>query len=285
MNISRLALSVASIICITAQSAADVILTNTQNGWVKVYKGIDNCRDLQDYLGLEFTWPMSCKIVQSGGVEVVSMDPVIHELLVSSLNTLMVLDTQYSPLGEYDFSVFVGQPLKLTYRNITTGLETWAAEISIGQSHEVVFEWAKSVGSAYCSATVNSTGSAGSLFAVGSDSVARGNIVLLAEGLPAHSFGFFLTSPAQGYVLQPGGSQGVLCLGGAIGRYAVPGQLQNSGASGRISLSLDLAQHPTPTGFVTVQSGETWYFQGWYRDSFGGGLTSNLTDGIEVTFR
>jgi hypothetical protein len=53
---------------------------------------------------------------------------------------------------------------------------------------------------------------------------------------------------------------------------------------GEISLALDLSQQPTPTGLVQVQPGETWNFQAWFRDSVGGQVTSNFTDGLEVTF-
>ncbi len=41
---------------------------------------------------------------------------------------------------------------------------------------------------------------------------------------------------------------------------------------------------PTPNGFVVAQVGETWNFQGWYRDAVGGSATSNFTDGIEIVF-
>jgi hypothetical protein len=50
----------------------------------------------------------------------------------------------------------------------------------------------------------------------------------------------------QGNVPQPG-SLGVLCLGGSIGRYVGPGQIQNTGGTGAFCLLLDLTQTPTPT--------------------------------------
>ncbi|MDG1984154.1 MAG: hypothetical protein P8M11_06290, partial [Planctomycetota bacterium] len=72
---------------------------------------------------------------------------------------------------------------------------------------------------------------------------------------------------------------------GAIGRYVGPGQIVNSGATGEVTLPLDLTQTPQPTGFVSVQPGETWNFQAWYRDSVGGSATSNFTDGLSITFQ
>jgi hypothetical protein len=93
-----------------------------------------------------------------------------------------------------------------------------------------------------------------------------------------------LTSRTQGFVANPGGSQGNLCLGGSIGRYVGPGQVQNSGAGGAISLAVNLAQHPTPTGFVAVQIGETWNFTAWYRDTVGGVAVSNFANGLSIAF-
>ncbi len=142
------------------------------------------------------------------------------------------------------------------------------------------------VGSSYCGpAVINSTGSSGTISGMGSAAVASNDLTLVASNLPLNSFGYFLTSQAQGLTLQPGGSQGVLCLGGSIGRYVGPGQIQNTGAAGAFSLLLSLTQTPTPTGFVAVAAGETWNFQAWHRDAVGGVAVSNFTDGLTVTFQ
>ncbi len=144
---------------------------------------------------------------------------------------------------------------------------------------------APSVGTNYCTAVVNSTGVAGTMSASGSNSVASNDLVLEASDLPLNSFGFFLTSLTQGAVANPGGSQGNLCLGGSIGRYVGAGQIQNSGATGEISLAADNTQIPQPNGFVAVSAGETWSFQAWYRDAVAGTATSNFTDGYEIMFQ
>jgi hypothetical protein len=141
------------------------------------------------------------------------------------------------------------------------------------------------VGTSYCTpAVANSTGNPAAFSATGSASVAANNLVLEANSLPNNAFGFFLTSLSQGSVPNAGGSQGTLCLGGSIGRYVGPGQIQNSGVTGSISLAVDLTQHPTPIGPVSVAAGETWNFQAWFRDSVGGAATSNFTDGYEIDF-
>jgi hypothetical protein len=131
---------------------------------------------------------------------------------------------------------------------------------------------------------VNSTGSSGTIRGAGSAVAANNGLTLIADNLPNNAFGYFLTSLTQGSTPQPGGSLGVLCLGGSIGRYVGPGQIKNTGATGSFELLLDLTQTPTPTGFVAVMAGETWNFQTWHRDSVGGTAVSNFTDALEVDF-
>ena len=141
------------------------------------------------------------------------------------------------------------------------------------------------IGTNYCSAAVNSTGASGQISALGSDVAADNNVVLTSSSLPQNAFGFFLTGQTQGFTQTPGGSSGNLCLGGAIGRYVGPGQIQNSGSAGEFSLTLDLTATPQPTGLVSVQAGETWNFTCWHRDAFSGSTTSNFTDGLEIQFQ
>ncbi|MEM6571890.1 MAG: sialidase family protein [Planctomycetota bacterium] len=142
------------------------------------------------------------------------------------------------------------------------------------------------LGMNYCGpGNPNSTGASGRMEPLGSAVVADNDVLLRAVDLPTQSFGFFITSQTQGFVANPGGSAGNLCLGGAVGRYVGPGQIQNSGAAGEIELQLDLNQTPTPTGLVAVQVGETWSFQAWHRDAVMGSATSNFSDGSSITFQ
>jgi hypothetical protein len=141
------------------------------------------------------------------------------------------------------------------------------------------------IGTSYCApGASNSTGYPASIFATGSPSVAANDVTLTSVLIPDNSFGFYLTSLTQGNVVNPGGSAGILCLSGSIGRYVGAGQILNSGTSGSIALALDLTQHPTPTGLVSVTPGQTWHFQSWFRDVASGVATSNFTDGLRVTF-
>ena len=120
----------------------------------------------------------------------------------------------------------------------------------------------------------------------GSDLVSNNDVSLNAGNLPPNQFGFFLNSMSQGFVPGPGGSQGNLCLSGAIGRYnpAAGFPVQSSGAAGTISLQIDLTNTPTPAGFSAITAGQTWNFQAWYRD-LNPGPVSNFTDAVSVTFQ
>lgn len=138
------------------------------------------------------------------------------------------------------------------------------------------------IGSSICSPGVpNSTGMPGMIRAEGSVMVADQDLTLVAESLPPNQFGFFLTSLSQGVTMNPGGSQGRLCLTGNIGRYDA--QIFNSGALGSTSLVVDMQSLPTfPT--QAIFAGQQWYFQAWHRD-VNPTATSNFTEAVGVMFQ
>lgn len=142
------------------------------------------------------------------------------------------------------------------------------------------------IGAPYCQpAVANSTGSPALCRAFGSDERASDRVLLVAFQLPNNSFGYFLTSITQGLVVGPGGSQGDLCLGGDIGRYNASGQVFNSLSVGRAELALALGATPTPAlGLISIQAGETWHYQAWYRDA-NPTSTSNFTDAVSILYR
>ena len=148
----------------------------------------------------------------------------------------------------------------------------------------LVFVGGGSLGTSYCDAVVNSTGAPAELTASGSAAVLDNDLTLRAERLPHNVFGYFLTSRTQGFVANPAGSFGNLCLGGSIGRYVGNLQIKHSGPSGAFALQVDRTQTPTPTGHVPVMAGETWNFQAWHRDICGGSATSNFTNGLSIAF-
>lgn len=179
-----------------------------------------------------------------------------------------------------------GGQSSLLYRiDPATGATTVVGDTGLTAGGGLAWHGPGTLGTSYCTPAVrNSTGVPGVLSAHGSPFVAANDVTLRASSLPLHSFGIFLTSRTQGSVAQPGGSQGILCLGGAIGRYVGPGQIQNTGNAGAFHLPLDLTRTPTPTALIRVAVGETWNFQAWHRDAVGGTATSNFTDGVAITF-
>ena len=86
---------------------------------------------------------------------------------------------------------------------------------------------------------------------------------------------------ATAVVPNPGGSDGNLCLGGALGRYNH--DVQFADPAGRVRFELDLTFTPTPSSFVSILAGETWVFQAWHRDA-NPAQTSNFTDAVEIVF-
>ncbi len=138
----------------------------------------------------------------------------------------------------------------------------------------------------YCFAALNSSGSFGRLSATGSGLITDNDVVLQASSLPANVFGFFIVGNSRSFVMFPGGSLGNICIGGSmIGRYVGPGQTQNSGPGGSISLAIDATAIPFALGPVAAQPGEEYHFQAWFRDSSFGAPASNFTQGLTVLFR
>jgi beta-glucanase (GH16 family) len=137
-----------------------------------------------------------------------------------------------------------------------------------------------SLGSRFCSPAIpNSSGLSGRLDLIGSAVLAANDLQLGASQLPPNQFGMFITSSTAASV---GVGAGVLCLGGQLGRFAAPGQIKNSGATGAFSLTADLTQGWPVVGVQAPAVGETWCFTAWFRDL---GVTSNFTDAVALTFQ
>ncbi|MEM9803592.1 MAG: hypothetical protein AAGA20_24965, partial [Planctomycetota bacterium] len=113
-----------------------------------------------------------------------------------------------------------------------------------------------------CVGNPNSTGRRGFLQAIG-DRTTSTDKTLFVTDLPANAAGMFIASQATNTVFLPGGSQGVLCLGGSIGRFG----LYSSGPSGEHMGTVSPNTIAQPTGTVSALAGETWFFQSWHRDA------------------
>ncbi len=136
-----------------------------------------------------------------------------------------------------------------------------------------------------CTGVPNSSGRIGSIATAGSLDVANDSLSLFMYDIPTQVFGIFIASPQSAAPVSPPGSIGQLCLGGSIGRFVGPGQVQSSGAEGVIALSISLSSIPQGNGSVVAMPGATWFFQGWPRDVAGGTNTSNDSQGIGVTLQ
>jgi probable HAF family extracellular repeat protein len=155
--------------------------------------------------------------------------------------------------------------------------------------HGRVFRWQlgarPSIGESYCATAVaNSTGFVGRIVANGSNAASANFVQLVVDRLPISVFGYCITSRDQGHTYPVGNSQGVLCLGGNIGRYVGAGQVMSTGLSGSFAIQIDLGAMPHPFGNVAVQPGEVWNFQAWHRDA-NPSSTSNFTDAVSVIWR
>jgi hypothetical protein len=138
------------------------------------------------------------------------------------------------------------------------------------------------IGTNYCQpSNANSTGVGATMLATGSDVAGGNQLSLRMLDLPPNQFGYFLCSRTQGFIPLVGGGQGNLCIAIPFGRFA--SQLASSGAGGFIEISVDTLNMPL-SPIVPILPGETWHFQGWFRD-VNPNNTSNLTDGLRILFQ
>ncbi|QDV08038.1 hypothetical protein Poly30_35740 [Planctomycetes bacterium Poly30] len=145
------------------------------------------------------------------------------------------------------------------------------------------------IGTTYCMSTPNSTGVMTDLTITGSETVGDDNVLLVGSQMTPGSLGFFITSQTQGFVANPGGSAGNLCVVNNVGRFLQNiSQLKNADAMGQISLDTNLGEWSvnnipisTPPLFYGATAGLTTNFQLWHRDVGG----SNFSNGVAVTWQ
>ncbi len=161
----------------------------------------------------------------------------------------------------------------------TSGSEEYIASLFVNINDE-------RLGVAYCGTAIrNSSGKPGAISATGSADVTTNALSLLVQDLPTSTFGYFLLSDTPGFLAVPGGSQGNLCLTGAIGRLnrssAEIFQTDNAGAA---TVDVDLMSLPGPTSSAPAVAGQSRYFQAWFRDA-NPTVASNFTNGLRIDFR
>ena len=196
---------------------------------------------------------------------------------------LAVLDVDVDANGSYDEQFTVDGLLS---SGINFGTSFGIATYNTGHFDNWNINGDSPLGTNYCGPnTPNSTGQSGVMSAAGTAVASANDFTLTGSDLPDGQFAYFIGSRIQGFVSQPGGSQGNLCVLGNIARFNRAGEV-GPVVGGAFSLMLPLGDFPEPpTGSVAVMAGETWNFQCWHRDFVGGNATSNFTDGLEVTFQ
>ncbi len=70
----------------------------------------------------------------------------------------------------------------------------------------------------------------------------------------------------------------------SIGGFDVTGRMINSVGTSTTGFGFDVPSMIPGSVPITILSGDTWHFQGWFRDSPGGVGTSNFTNGLSVNF-
>lgn len=136
-------------------------------------------------------------------------------------------------------------------------------------------------GETVCSGSPNSTGSTATLEVVGDRDVAYESLGVCGIGLPPAAPAMLIASRQSSFVPNPGASAGNLCLGGSIARFV--GSVDLADAAGRVEFPVPGLVVPTPGGPESIEAGDSWTFQVWYRDD-DPTPTSNFTAATRVEF-
>ncbi len=143
------------------------------------------------------------------------------------------------------------------------GGDTYAFSTSTLQTYD------PGLGTNYCVANPNSTGSPASISAEGSPSLSADDFTLRASPVPDRPFLYFF---APDRIDSPFGD-GHLCAGGGIVRIGPPGV-----ASGQV------AERGLSPATLGIAAGSIQNFQCWFRDPDAGGTGFNTSDGLAVAF-
>lgn len=242
------------------------------------------------------TWRFSFDYVQNGGnmPSTATTGAFLKVIKVSdgSFATLFEkkIDTTDADLGAWASSAidipvdpaFVGEAVQF-------GFESTASNFAdTGRFYDNVrFETIANpgLGDVVCLGNPNSTGAPALLTATGSNVAADNNVTLNVDGLPANQFGIFVRSAGGVIVYNPAGSQGHLCIASFdVGRFNM--SMLNSGATGSVSLALDLTALPAPSSVISVMAGDTDQYQYWSRDLDPmGAQSSTFSSAVSITYQ
>ena len=70
----------------------------------------------------------------------------------------------------------------------------------------------------------------------------------------------------------------------SIGGFDATGTMINAAGTSTTGFGFDVPSTIPDSVPVAIMAGDTWHFQGWYRDTPAGAGSSNFTNGLSVTF-
>jgi len=168
-------------------------------------------------------------------------------------------------LGSDDAILWVLSTVGDAYGSVTS----FSGDIGSPGTHGYVScNWA--IGTSYCIAGVNVSGTTALISATGSTAVADEDVTLNVAGANPGVFGIFLFGATQAQI--PFGT-GYRCVGGVIQRIYPPILV---GLGGDVTKPLDF----NAPYAALLAPGSTQNFQFWYRD----GSSFNFSDGVRVDF-
>ncbi len=232
----------------------------------------------------EFTGPVfsvSALIGISGG----SDEMEIFDAANNSLGTLVGDDVVVTLTSVTPIARFIIRPFNST----TPAVDNLTFD-SIGGG---------SVGTPFCSpANSNSTGVPALLTGSNGSGVGSDLHLEITGGVPGQLAYFLVGNEAtQGISV----SNGQFCLAGtttaqffrfnvggtdmnSIGGFNANGTMINAAGTSTTGFGFDVPTTIPSSPPTTIMAGQTWHFQGWYRDTPAGVGSSNFTNGLSVTF-
>ncbi len=145
-----------------------------------------------------------------------------------------------------------------------------------------ILDVVESPGSRYCSPNVpTSLGCPATILLQGSEFVSENRLVVTMLGVPQGAYGLMIAARQPSFFPAAGINDGNLCLGGGVGRRL--GRTHSywfAGADNVIHQVFDTSYSPFGPS-IPLNAGETWFFQGWFRD----GAASNMTDAMRIFFQ
>ena len=132
--------------------------------------------------------------------------------------------------------------------------------------------------SSYCIGAPNSVSASGAVLTrTGSNSLSSNAFVLRVDDLPTSQPGVFCYGGAAAQIPFQGG---YLCVADPLVRLGAP----MFASGGVVEYPIDLVPLTQTSAWNRIETGSTWYFQFWYRDPHGPVATSNLSQGLAISF-